>query len=66
MALPLSFFAIAMSFFAIGMSYFSKAKKMPDSTAGEAAEKKKMHNTGIGFLTIGISFISIAVAFAVR
>ncbi|HEY9178935.1 MAG TPA: hypothetical protein VIN07_14665 [Flavipsychrobacter sp.] len=66
MALPLSFFAIAMSFFALGMSYFSKAKKMPDSTTGEAAAKKKVNDTGIAFLVMAISFIPLAVTFAVR
>jgi len=66
MALSLSFFALAMSFFAMGMSYLNKAKNMPQATEANVAEMKKTKNNGMAFLTIGISFISIAIVFAMK
>lgn len=66
MALSISFFAIAGSFIVISMTYFNKAKQMPSTTDTEIAERKKTKDNGVTFLTIGISFISIAVAFAMK
>ena len=66
MVLSISFFAVAMSFIAISMSYFSRAKQMPTTTDAETDERKNVQNTGITFLTIGISFICISIVFAMR
>ena len=66
MALSLSFFALAMSFFTMGMSYLNKAKKMPQVTEANVAEMKKMKNNGVAFLTISISFICVAIVFAMK
>lgn len=66
MALSISFFAIAVSFIVISMTYFNRAKLMPGTTNTEVAEKKKVNNNGIAFLTIGISFICTCIVFAMR